>query len=61
MRYRIPLSDVKFGLVVHEEPAKESLYLKAGAPTRCRACQKPWPSRRPMIGSPSPPPAPKLA
>ncbi len=42
MRHLIPLSDVKFGLVVHEEPAKQSLYLKAGAPTRCLACKKPF-------------------
>jgi hypothetical protein len=31
----IPLSDVNFALVTHEEPAKVSLYLKAGAPTCC--------------------------
>jgi hypothetical protein len=40
----IPLSDVKFALVVHEEPPKQSLYLNAGSPTRCflPSCQKPF-------------------
>lgn len=40
----IPLSDVNFSLVVHEEPPKQSLYLKAGSPTRCfnPNCRKPF-------------------
>ena len=38
----IELSGVKFTLVHHEEPVKESLYLRAGAPTRCQnpRCEK---------------------
>jgi hypothetical protein len=40
----IPLSDVNFALVVHEEPPKQSPYLKAGAPTHCflPSCEKPF-------------------
>jgi len=40
----IPLTDVNFALVVHKEPSKQSLYLKAGAPTRCflPGCRKPF-------------------
>jgi hypothetical protein len=34
--------DGKWDLVVHERPAKKSLYIKAGSPTRCRACRKPF-------------------
>jgi hypothetical protein len=38
----IPLGDVNFGLVTHDEPPKQSMYLTAGAPTRCflPSCQK---------------------
>lgn len=40
---KIALAEIDLSKVVHEEPARPPLrYLLAGAPTRCRACSKPF-------------------
>lgn len=34
------MSSPQLTVTEREEPLRESLYLKAGSPTRCRACRK---------------------
>lgn len=42
----ISLSDINYGLVMHEEPPKRSAYMDAGAPLICflPSCKKPFES-----------------